>query len=394
MSDKVTYWAVCWTGKKRLWYLWGSLSIDTHLTFSICRLGGSSIPYAARRRIGLSTRRKHSRAGLRVTDLSGWFPQKASHSLRYSFPRDKARLPRLSSFLHSWLQVRRWPARLCCPGGSNWLSLICWQRWRQCHRSQPYSHLCFLRSMIKTKKRIQINLDWWCFRKNTLRFWCATQCLSSSQYQSMEPSQLGRQHSRCLRTREPCKLGSGIFWHTSKRGRSGTIRPILATHRQYLHNVSSCHWPQLKRIPGHSDALHSPASVDSPEHWSSPPKSAPLQALARSLDPLPQDTLHWDHWPQSCHSAAIAAVILKLRNFQKKQTVGILWAAWMAIPGHSDVLQCSASVEWPGHCSSPPTAGWSHPRALILDPIPQEAVHWDHWPHSCHSATVAAILPH
>ena len=89
----------------------------------------------------------------------------------------------------------------------------------------------------------------------------------------------------------------------------------------------------------HSDILHSPASEDSPEHWSSPPKSAPLQALARSLDPLPQDTLHWDHWPQSCHSAAIAAVILKLRNFQKKKDC---WNIMSNMNGNTWTLRCLA----------------------------------------------------
>ena len=105
-------------------HLRGSSSIDKLLAFFFCRLGGSSSPYASRHCIGQSTMQKHSRAVLQVTPLVlqfGWFPHQklSSHSLQYSFPRDKARLPRLSNFLHSWLQVRRWPARSCCSGGSS-----------------------------------------------------------------------------------------------------------------------------------------------------------------------------------------------------------------------------------------------------------------------------------
>ena len=134
---------------KRWWHLWGSSSIDKLYIFFFCRLDGSSNPYAAKHCIGLSTTQKHSKAGSLVIDLfvlqSGWFPPwKASHSLQYSLPRDKARLPRLSSFLHSWLQVHRWPAPLCCPDDNNWQSLIRWWKWRHCQRSQPTRNLCFL----------------------------------------------------------------------------------------------------------------------------------------------------------------------------------------------------------------------------------------------------------
>ena len=56
------------------------------------------------------------------------------------------------------------------------------------------------------------------------------------------------------------------------------------------------------------------------------------------------------------------------------------------VPRHSDDEQCSASVEFPGQCCSPPKSGSLHALALILDPRPQDAVHWDHWPQFCHSA--------
>ena len=130
------------TAVKRSWHLWGSSSIGTPLTFFVCRLGGSSTPYVSRHCIGLSTTQKRWMAVLLVTDLfvlhSGRFPaRKASHSLRCNFPRDKAMLPRLSSFPHSWLQVHRWPARSCCLGDNNWQSLIHWQRWKRCQRSRP-----------------------------------------------------------------------------------------------------------------------------------------------------------------------------------------------------------------------------------------------------------------
>ena len=56
-------------------------------------------------------------------------------------------------------------------------------------------------------------------------------------------------------------------------------------------------------------------------------------------------------------------------------------------------MQSSSSVELPGHCSFPSEAGSLHDRALNLEPGPQDVqVHGDHWPHSLHSATVAAML--
>ena len=61
-------------------------------------------------------------------------------------------------------------------------------------------------------------------------------------------------------------------------------------------------------------------------------------------------------------------------------------------PGHSCNKQSSSSVEFPGHCSFPAEAGSLHVRALNLDPGPQDAEQEDHWPHSIHSATGAAIV--
>ena len=62
------------------------------------------------------------------------------------------------------------------------------------------------------------------------------------------------------------------------------------------------------------------------------------------------------------------------------------------IPGHSDVLHSSTSVGFPGHCWLPPNGSPRHPRPLTLDPLPQEVEHWDHPPHSCHSAMITAIF--
>ena len=104
-------------------YLRDSSSTDRLLAFVVCRLGGSSSPCAARHCICVSTMQKHLRAVLQLTNVviqSGWFPpQKASHRCRNSFPRDKARLPGLNMFRHSWLRVRRWPAQSCCSCDSN-----------------------------------------------------------------------------------------------------------------------------------------------------------------------------------------------------------------------------------------------------------------------------------
>ena len=63
------------------------------------------------------------------------------------------------------------------------------------------------------------------------------------------------------------------------------------------------------------------------------------------------------------------------------------------LPKHLDVLHSSTSVEFSGHCWLPPKAGsLRQARALILDPAPQEVEHWDHPPHSCHSAMITAIF--
>ena len=43
------------------------------------------------------------------------------------------------------------------------------------------------------------------------------------------------------------------------------------------------------------------------------------------------------------------------------------------------------------HWSTPPIEGALQARARILNPLPQEAVHWDHEPHSCHSGTAPVI---
>ena len=100
-------------------YLRDSSSTDRLFSSFVCRLGGSSSLYAARHCICVSTMQKHSRAVLLRTNFvlqsHPWFPpQKASHRCQNSFPRDKARLPGPNTFQHSWLQVRRWQARLCC----------------------------------------------------------------------------------------------------------------------------------------------------------------------------------------------------------------------------------------------------------------------------------------
>ena len=63
----------------------------------------------------------------------------------------------------------------------------------------------------------------------------------------------------------------------------------------------------------------------------------------------------------------------------------------MEIPGHTDATQYSTSVELPGQVSLPPKVGSPQARALNLDPWPQDVVHWDHWLHSCHSASMAEI---
>ena len=60
-------------------------------------------------------------------------------------------------------------------------------------------------------------------------------------------------------------------------------------------------------------------------------------------------------------------------------------------PGHSDISHSPASVDFPGHCSSPPKRGSPHARALSQVPGPQVALHSDHWPQSCHSAAISAI---
>ena len=71
--------------------------------------------------------------------------------------------------------------------------------------------------------------------------------------------------------------------------------------------------------------------------------------------------------------------------FQQEDKILIFYRLQWWLPGHSDVMQSSTSLEFPAHCSLPPTAGSLHSRALNLKPCPQEAQHWDHPPHCCHS---------
>ena len=101
-------------------------------------------------------------------------------------------------------------------------------------------------------------------------------------------------------------------------------------------------------IPSHSDILQSPASVESPEHWSLPPKSAPPQARTLSFDPSPQETLHMDHWPQSCHSAATAAVKLGSNNegnMNKAITLALGCLATVSLRRNARTL-LNASSSW------------------------------------------------
>ena len=58
----------------------------------------------------------------------------------------------------------------------------------------------------------------------------------------------------------------------------------------------------------------------------------------------------------------------------------------VVVVGQSDISHRPASVEFPGQFSSPPKSGSLQARALSQVPWPQEALHWDHWPHACHSA--------
>ena len=60
---------------------------------------------------------------------------------------------------------------------------------------------------------------------------------------------------------------------------------------------------------GHSDISHTPAFVEFPGQFSSPPKTGSLQARALSQVPRPHEALHSDHSPHACHSAFSAARI-------------------------------------------------------------------------------------
>ena len=60
------------------------------------------------------------------------------------------------------------------------------------------------------------------------------------------------------------------------------------------------------------------------------------------------------------------------------------------LPAHSAELHSLVSVGFPQHCSLPPKEGSLHARALIWEPCPQGVEHWDHSPHSCHFASMAA----
>ena len=72
--------------------------------------------------------------------------------------------------------------------------------------------------------------------------------------------------------------------------------------------------------PWHSDAQN-PLSVEFPLHWSTPPIEGALQARARILNPLPQEAVHWDHEPHSCHSGTAPVISFEYKkNGDAKRT--------------------------------------------------------------------------
>ena len=151
------------TDVKIRWHLWGSSSIDKLLIFFVCRLGCSSIPYAARRCIGLSTTWKHSQVlshmivvlpmpNVPLQCRHCLPPQRVSHIHQHSPLRDKAMLQGPNICRHNWLPVHSLPAPLCCWCDNNWQSRIRWRRWRRCQRNplrRPrYAELCLLLMLL------------------------------------------------------------------------------------------------------------------------------------------------------------------------------------------------------------------------------------------------------
>ena len=106
-------------------------------------------------------------------------------------------------------------------------------------------------------------------------------------------------------------------------GPGSPILPFSSSFCNVISMIIECSYGQgMAKILGDLPQVHfvmsqTPASVECPGQFSSPPKSAPLQALDLSLDPWPQETLHSDHWPHSCHLAATAAIESALQNGAK-----------------------------------------------------------------------------
>ena len=91
--------------------------------------------------------------------------------------------------------------------------------------------------------------------------------------------------------------------------------------------------------------------MDSDEHGAvsvgSPLQAALVgseQALPLILFPHEQEGSHPDHWPHSAQTPATVEVI-HLKTNQKNNP-----KPFVRVPGHSDILQSPASVEFPGQC--------------------------------------------
>ena len=83
-------------------------------------------------------------------------------------------------------------------------------------------------------------------------------------------------------------------------------------------------------------------SVGSPLHEEV--EGALVQWRDLNFLPLEEEGSHLDHWPHSAQTPATVEVI-HLKTNQKNNP-----KPFVRVPGHSDILQSPASVEFPGQC--------------------------------------------
>ena len=92
-----------------------------------------------------------------------------------------------------------------------------------------------------------------------------------------------------------------------------------------------------------------------------------------------------------CIAQSYSLLVLRIENLIIVELFKTLSLDWIPPgPVQTSRLHSLDSVEFPGQLWEPPTSGLLQALALISAPLPQEAVHWDHALHSCHSDAIVS----